>query len=56
MSTSQAAFNSQLKRYYGLYTGGFVIFVLALAALEMMGVPNRILGYCFRSPRSACTR
>jgi cation/acetate symporter len=47
MSTSQAAFNSQLKRYYGLYTGGFVIFVLALAALEMMGVPNRILGYCF---------
>jgi cation/acetate symporter len=47
MSTSQATFNSQLKRYYGLYTGGFVLFVLALAVLEVMGVPNRILGYCF---------
>src|SRR5688572_8198563 len=47
MSQSQSEFNSQLKRYYGLYTGGFVLFVSALAVLEMMGVPNRILGYCF---------
>ncbi len=44
---SQAAFNAQLKRYYSLYTGGFVAFIVALGIAEQMGVPNRWLGYCF---------
>ena len=28
---SQSAFYSQLKRYYGIYTGGFITFVVLLA-------------------------
>ena len=44
---SQAGFFSQLKRYYSLYTGGFIGFIVTLAILEQMGVPDRILGYIF---------
>jgi cation/acetate symporter len=44
---SQAAFTSQLKRYYSFYTGGFVAFVVCIGLLEFAGVPNKILGYCF---------
>jgi len=43
---NQAFFN-QLKRYYTLYTGGFVAFVVFVGILELMGVPHRILGYIF---------
>ena len=32
---------------YGLYTGGFVAFIIFLAILEQVGVPNKILGYLF---------
>jgi cation/acetate symporter len=32
---------------YGTYTGGFVAFIVFLAILEQVGVPNRILGYLF---------
>ena len=41
------AFYKQLGRMYGLYTGGFVGFVVFLAILEKIGVPNKILGYFF---------
>jgi len=44
---SQSAFNSQLKKFYGFYTGGFIAFVIVLGILEQMGVPNKILGYVF---------
>ncbi|MBI4757313.1 MAG: cation acetate symporter [Betaproteobacteria bacterium] len=44
---SQSQFYSQLKRYYSFYTVGFVAFVILVAILEQMGVPNRILGYLF---------
>ena len=44
---SQSAFNAQLKKFYGFYTGGFIIFVILLGILEQMGVPNKILGYIF---------
>ncbi len=44
---SQSQFFSQLKRYYSFYTGGFVAFVIIVAILEQMGVPNKILGYIF---------
>ena len=32
---------------YGLYTGGFLAFIIFLAILEQVGVPNTILGYLF---------
>jgi len=48
MSTfSHKSFNSQLKRYYGLYTGGFIGFVLALAVAEQMGMSRQWIGYLF---------
>jgi cation/acetate symporter len=40
-------FTSNLGRVYALYTGGFLGFVLFLAVLEQVGVPNNILGYLF---------
>lgn len=46
-STGGNDFLSNLGRIYGFYTGGFLAFVLLLAALEMIGVPNKILGYLF---------
>ncbi len=48
-TTTAAAdnFYKQLGRMYGLYTGGFVAFIVFLAILEQMGVPNKILGYFF---------
>jgi cation/acetate symporter len=48
MSTlSQSQFTANLKKYYSFYTGGFFAFVVAVGILEMMGVPNKILGYIF---------
>jgi cation/acetate symporter len=46
-TTGSEAFYKQLGRMYGLYTGGFVAFVVLLAILEQIGVPNKILGYFF---------
>ena len=40
-------FIKNLGRMYGTYTGGFIGFILLLAMLEQVGVPNRILGYLF---------
>jgi cation/acetate symporter len=50
MSTSSGEkdpFISSLGRIYAGYTGGFAVFVVLLAILEQMGVPNRIIGYLF---------
>jgi len=44
---TQSQFFNQLKKYYTFYTGGFIAFVIVLAILEQMGVPNRIIGYIF---------
>src|SRR2546421_1697507 len=41
------AFYKQLGRMYGTYTGGFVAFIVLLAIMEQLGVPNKILGYFF---------
>jgi cation/acetate symporter len=41
------AFNAQLKKYYSFYTGGFIAFVLALAAAEQMGMSRQWIGYWF---------
>ncbi|MGE0238229.1 MAG: sodium:solute symporter family protein [Parvibaculaceae bacterium] len=40
-------FLSNLGRVYGIYAGGFLVFVIALAILEQLGVPDRVLGYLF---------
>ena len=47
-STAAAdAFYKQLGRMYGTYTGGFIAFIVLLAILEQVGVPNKVLGYLF---------
>jgi cation/acetate symporter len=46
-SSGSSDFLSNLGRIYGWYTGGFVAFIALIAVLEMMGVPNKILGYLF---------
>ena len=40
-------FVSNLGRIYTAYTGGFAVFVVILAILEQLGVPDKILGYLF---------
>jgi cation/acetate symporter len=37
----------ELRRYYTFYTGGFFLFILALAVLEQYGMPPRWIGYSF---------
>src|SRR5512145_282747 len=44
---STKSFASQLTRYYSFYTGGFIAFIIIVAILEQMGVPNKTLGYIF---------
>lgn len=46
-TTAADNFYKQLGRMYGTYAGGFIAFVVLLAILEQMGVPNKILGYLF---------
>ncbi|MGQ7790896.1 sodium:solute symporter family protein [Faunimonas sp. B44] len=45
--TSGGDFTSNLGKIYAVYTGGFFGFVVLLAILEQVGVPNRIIGYLF---------
>ncbi len=40
-------FIASLGKIYAGYTGGFAVFVIIIAILEQMGVPNRTLGYLF---------
>ena len=46
-AAEKAVFVRSLGRMYGLYTGGFLAFIILLAILEQVGVPNRVLGYFF---------
>ena len=45
--SANRAFYNQLKRYYGLYTGGFIGFVVLLAIAEQLGLPRDTIGYVF---------
>jgi len=45
--SSNSAFISRLPKIYGMYTGGFLFFVVALAIAEQMGLPNAWIGYVF---------
>ncbi|WP_439578718.1 sodium:solute symporter family protein [Elioraea sp.] len=44
---AHSAFLKQLNKIYAGYVGGFAFFVVILAGLEQMGVPDRIIGYLF---------
>ena len=44
---SHSTFNSQLKKYYSFYTGGFISFVILLAIAEQMGMSRQWIGYWF---------
>jgi cation/acetate symporter len=44
---AQGDFVSRLPKIYGMYTGGFLFFVVALAIAEQMGLPNVWIGYVF---------
>ena len=46
-AASTSDFIKNLGKMYGTYTGGFIGFILLLAVLEQVGVPNKILGYLF---------
>ncbi len=44
---SQRTFTQQLKKYYAIYTGGFIAFVIALAIAEQIGMSRQWIGYWF---------
>ena len=44
---SQRQFNSQLKKVYTWYTGGFIAFIIFLAIAEQMGMSRQWIGYIF---------
>jgi cation/acetate symporter len=46
-TTGGGDFTANLGKIYGFYTGGFFAFVLLLALLEQVGVPNKWIGYGF---------
>ena len=46
-TAKKPAFIANLNKIYGGYTGGFIGFVIILAILEQMGVPQKVIGYCF---------
>jgi cation/acetate symporter len=46
-TAERSDFIKNLGRMYGTYTGGFLAFIILLAILEQVGVPNRVLGYMF---------
>ncbi len=44
---TQAQFTQSLKKYYSVYTGGFIGFVILLAIAEQMGLTPKYIGYAF---------
>jgi cation/acetate symporter len=44
---TQKQFFQQLKKYYSVYTGGFIGFVILLAIAEQMGLTPKYIGYAF---------
>ncbi|AOF85413.1 putative sodium:solute symporter, subfamily protein [Hydrogenophaga sp. RAC07] len=46
-SGSNKAFKQQLNKVYKWYTGGFFVFVVALAILEQMGLSREWIGFIF---------
>jgi cation/acetate symporter len=46
-AVSQSAFFRQLRKNYTFYTGGFILFLLALAVAEQLGMSRAWIGYWF---------
>jgi cation/acetate symporter len=46
-TASYSAFFRQLKKNYTFYTGGFILFLLALAVAEQLGMSRAWIGYWF---------
>jgi cation/acetate symporter len=46
-ASTQRGFNTQLKKIYTWYTGGFVVFLVGLAIAEQMGLTRAWIGYMF---------
>ena len=44
---SQKAFNQALKKYYSVYTGGFIAFIILLAIAEQLGLSRKAIGLTF---------
>ena len=44
---SHSGFFRQLRKYYTFYTGGFILFLVALAVAEQMGMSRAWIGYWF---------
>jgi cation/acetate symporter len=44
---SQKTFNQALKKYYSIYTGGFIGFIVLLAIAEQLGLPRKAIGLTF---------
>jgi len=44
---SQRTFNQALKKYYSIYTGGFIAFIILLAIAEQLGLPRKAIGLTF---------
>src|SRR5919106_5880709 len=44
---TRGGFVGNLGKIYGIYTGGFIGFIILMAILEQLGVPDRAIGYMF---------
>ncbi|MBO6719708.1 MAG: cation acetate symporter [Rhizobiaceae bacterium] len=47
MALIQGRFIDNIGRVYGLYTGGFIVFIILMAILEQMGVSANTIGILF---------
>ena len=47
MADSKGTFIENLPKIYGMYTGGFVVFILLMAVLEQVGVSSETIGILF---------
>ena len=47
-ATGEQGFLANLGKVYGIYTGGFLAFIILVAILEQLGVPNRRVGLSVR--------
>ena len=43
----KGGFIQNLPKIYGLYTGGFLVFILMMAIAEQAGVTAKTIGICF---------
>ena len=46
-AAEKGAFQKQLNKVYGWYTGGFLAFIIVLAILEQFGLPRNYIGFIF---------